>query len=172
MPTLNKSKRNNSFFGFLSLSDFTSTLLGLKSKFSVGLCSLIGAITSFITGYIYHDAKAVYFMVFLLLMDALTAVVRAIRTKSFTSKRLPRVLLVMVSYCLMLAVSWNAAKYSPLFVFLPGAVYTGFIAVLITSIAENLMLAKLIPSSIYFELKEKLNPKNFFNKKDEKNNGK
>lgn len=154
-----KLEQNETILGFTSVNDFATTLFGFNNKFGVAVISVIGGLTSLITSYVYSDANAIYFMVALLGMDLLTAIYRAHKTKTFTSKRLPRVLVVLLSYCLMLAISWNAAKFVPLhlFDFLPGMLYTGFITVLVVSIAENLMFAGLLPKDLYLSIKEKLN---------------
>ncbi len=157
----NKIEHNNSILGFDSLTDFATTLVGWKAKYFVGATSILG---SLITGYVYDSETAVYFLCFLLATDTLTAIVRAIKQNVFTSKRLPRILAILVSYILMLVCSTWMAKFSVIYAWLPGAIYTGFCAVLFVSIAENLMLSGWIPKELYFMLKEKFDLKKLFKK--------
>jgi len=158
----NKIEHNNSLLGFENLTDFATTLVGWKTKYFVGTASILGG---FITSYIYHSEIAIYFLLFLLAMDTVTAVLRAIKQNKFTSKRLPRILAIMLSYMLLLACSTWMSHFSILYAWLPGALYTGFISVLFVSIGENLMLSGWIPADLYFQIKEKINLKKLFSKK-------
>lgn len=163
-----KNLPNDTLFGFNSIADFIQSFAGVKYKGFIAVSSMIGAISSFITGYVYQSAEAVYFLLFLLFCDMITACIRAIRTKTFTSKRLPRVLILMLSYCLALALAWNAAIYVPLLNFLPGFLYTGFVSVVLVSNMENLVEAKLLPGKILIAIKEKLDIKGLLKKTDKK----
>lgn len=165
-----KNLPNNTFFGFVSVADFIYTFTGFKYKAFIAISSIIGAISSFITGYIYKSAEAVYFLLFLLFCDLITACYRAWKTNTFTSKRLPRVLILMLSYCLALALAWNASIYVPLLSWLPGFLYAGFVSVLFVSNLENLVYSKLLPGKILSEIKDKINIKNLF-KKNENEDG-
>ena len=105
-------------------------------------------------------------------VDAITGIWKSIKFKTFGSRRLPRILITMLLYCVLLAIGWNAAKYSPLYFWLPSALYGGFIAVLFISIVENLYELGYVPKAIYEVIKEKLNLRKIFKlgekKKDKK----
>ena len=88
---------------------------------------------------------------------------QSIRHRSFSSSKLPRVLVISIIYVLMLAISWNAAKHSELFIWLPGMVYGGLIGTPLVSIYENFAELGYVPKGLIYDIKEKL--KNYFNKK-------
>ncbi len=121
--------------------------------------ALIGFISTFITGYIYETAGAIYFLLFLLGCDLLTAVMRSIKDKSFSSRRLPRIFVTMISYCLCLSIGFNAAKFSPLLNFLPSTLLFAFYSVLIVSIFENLVQLKILPAKIFKNILNKIKKK-------------
>ncbi len=152
-----KNLPNKTLFGFESMNDFLTTLFGNpNNKFIIGVFSIYGATTSFISNYIYDNAKAVYFLFFLLVVDLITAIYRSMKSKTFNSKRLGRVLIVMVSYAVTLSIAWNAGKYSLLFAPLAGLIYNGFVAVNLLSIYENLIAVNLIPTNVGVGLIKKI----------------
>jgi phage-related holin len=156
-------KENKLILGFESTSELFSSILGLKNSFINFILAACTALTSFITQYIWDDASAVYFLLFLILIDAGTGVWKSIRHRSFSSSKLPRVLVISIIYVLMLAISWNAAKHSELFIWLPGMVYGGLIGTPLVSIYENFAELGYVPKGLIYDIKEKL--KNYFNKK-------
>lgn len=126
-------------------------------------------ITTFINNYVWDDAKAIYFMLFLISFDAITGVSKSIKNNTFSSSRLPRILVIMVIYTTLLALSWNISKFSPFYYWLPGALYGGFVATLIVSIFENLYALSLIPERVYTLAKKKLDAiQNFLLGEDKK----
>lgn len=149
---MEKNHINNTLLGFDSVGDFLISLSGWKSKLIVGYLSIIGALSSLITNYIYNDAKAVYLLAFMMFFDLITASFRAYKNKSFSSRRLPRVFVILVCYVVLLSISWNMAKQSVLFAWLPGALYTGMITTVFISIIENLVQAKIIKSGFAKEI--------------------
>lgn len=157
-------KENKLILGFQNLKELLDTVLGLKHGLLNFLLAIITASTSFITKYIWDDASAVYFMLFLIIVDASTGVWKSIRFRSFSSSKLPRVLVVSIIYVLMLGISWNAAKHSVLFIWLPGMVYGGLIGTPLVSIYENFAELGYVPKGLLYDIKEKI--KNQFNKKD------
>jgi len=162
---------NNTLFGFDSMHDFLTSLISFRYKtFTLSITGL-SALAGFISQYVYNDYKAVFFLMFLIMFDTATGIYRAFKTKTFTSKRLPRMLLIMVTYCLLLATGWQASLYSHLFGFLPSLLYGWFIATLLTSVIENLSAVGLLPEPISRLLEEKLNFKNLVKKDENNSNG-
>lgn len=157
-------QENKLILGFSSLREFFECLVGIKSFVFNGTVALVTMFTSFITHYIWNDAQAVYFMLFLIGVDALTGIWKAYVYKTFSSSRLPRIFVISTIYVLMLAISWNAAIYSSLFVWLPGMVYGGLIGTLIVSIYENLAQLGYLPKGLLYDIKDKIKEK--LNKKD------
>ncbi len=153
---------NKLILGYKSLADFFTTSFGLKNPVVNFLGAAIATIGSFITQYVYDDAGAVYFLLFMIVVDAITGIWKSIKFKTFGSSRLPRILITMLLYCVLLAIGWNAAKYSSFYFWLPSALYGGFIAVLLISIIENLYQLGYVPKAIYEVIKEKLSIRKIF----------
>lgn len=163
-------QKNNSIFGYDSFSDFLTTIFGYSYSFKFNsFIAALTSISSFITGYIYDDYKAVYFLLFLILLDFISGTAKAIKLKTFSSKRLPRILLTIISYCILLSVSWNAAKYNDLFFFLPSLIYGGLTGTLLISVFENFYFLGYLPQSIYLILKQRLKLEKLFDKTDSDN---
>lgn len=156
-------KENKLILGFGSVKELIDSALGLKNSMINFILAGCTAVTSFITQYIWDDASAVYFMLFLILIDAGTGVWKSVINRSFSSSKLPRVFVISIIYVLMLAISWNAAKHSDLFVWLPGMVYGGLIGTPLVSIYENFAELGYVPKGLIYDIKEKV--KNYFNKK-------
>lgn len=159
---------NKTFFGFDSIHDFLSTTVGYVSiKLNIYF-GILASIITFITSYIYNDYHAVFFMVFLLAVDCFTGIWKSFKLKTFTSRRMPRVLVTMLFYVVLLSISWNAAKFSPIFIWLPGVIYGGLISTSIVSIMENIHAIGYLPDSIWLVIKQKLKIKNWLdsNKKE------
>jgi hypothetical protein len=151
--------KDTAWIGFQSLTDYFTSLLGIKTIKLNMVFAILFSVTGFIQNYIFNNAQAVYFMLFLLGVDFVTGIYKAVKSGNFSSSRLPRVFVITLSYSLMLAISWNAAKYSEIFSFLPGVVYGGLIATLLVSIFENLYLLGLLPKSFFDSVMSKLKKK-------------
>jgi len=157
MPTI---QENKTILGFENVSDFFNTLLGLKNTTINFLLAFFTMITSFITSYVWDDANAVYFLIGLVGIDAITGVWKAYRFRTFRSSKLPRILVISLIYVLMLSISWNSAKYSPLFIWLPGLIYGGLLGTVFVSIYENFAERGYLPKGILYDIKDKIKFKN------------
>lgn len=142
--------------GYNNFSDLIYTTLGLKTFTLNVVVAFLASLSTFITDYVYDDARAIYVMLALLIFDFATGIWYAIKSNTFTSTRLPRILVNAVVYTLLLGISWNIAEVYPLFGFLPGLIYGGLIATMLVSLLENLTKLNLIPDSILKRLLEKL----------------
>lgn len=154
MQSLNKN--HNSYLGFDSFSEFITTVFGLKNSVVNLYFAIVAGLTSLITNYIWDDSSAVYFMAFLVAADFLSGIWKAKKNKVFSSTRFPRAFVSLLIYCLLLAVSWNAAKHSVLFVWLPGATFGGIISTLILSLIENLQALGFVKFDLLSTIKDKL----------------
>jgi len=153
---INMQKDNHLMLGYANLHELTSSLLGFKQTVFNFLIASLAIMTTFINNYIWDNAAAIYFMLFLISVDACTGIAKSVKNNTFSSSRLPRILVIMITYTTLLAISWNIAKFSPFYYWLPGALYGGFIATLVVSIFENLHHLKLIPSRVYDLVHSKL----------------
>jgi hypothetical protein len=149
-------KDNHLMLGYANWHEFTDSLFGLKQTVLNSMVALLAVLTTFINNYVWNDAGAIYFMLFLIAFDATTGVFKAVKNKTFSSARLPRILVIMITYTSLLALAWNVAKFSPFYSWLPGILYGGFIATLIVSIFENLHALKIVPERIYSLVSKKL----------------
>lgn len=162
-------------FGFNSTEDLFSTLLGLKHWLGVGLISFIGAISSFLTSYIYDDLRAIGVLVALLSFDVITGIVKSYTKRggkgwkefvlSIKSNRLMRGFLILTLQICLLAICWNVGLVFPILSFLAGLVYFGLASTQIISISENLYEAKIIKFNLPGQIKDKV--KGLFQKKKE-----
>jgi hypothetical protein len=158
-------QENDKILGFSNFNEFIGCLLGLKNTFVNSLFAIAATLTTFITDYVWDDAKAVYFLVFIIALDAMTGIWKAVHYKVFRSAKLPRIFVIATIYVLMLSVSWNSANFSPLFIWLPGAVYGGLLGTQLVSIYENLSQLGYLPQGIFYDIIEKIK---FKLKKDNK----
>jgi phage-related holin len=151
---MENNNQNTAMVGFESFNDLLQTIFGLKHKALTFYVASVAATSSFITNYIWDDSSAVYFLVFLLTIDFITGVWKSIKSNKFCSSRLPRAFVTLLVYCLMLSIGWNAAKYSIMFIWLPGVIYGGLISTLLVSVIENLMELGYLPKELYNKLKK------------------
>lgn len=141
--------------GFSNISDLLTTLV-IPTK-SVWITGALTAISGFITHYMYTTAEAVYFLFFLLAIDFITGILKAIFVqKDFCSRKFPRSIVSAVSYALLLIISTGAAKHSVWFTFLPNFVYGILLSTLIISIVENMTKLGWIDASLMGAIKNKI----------------
>lgn len=125
-------------FGYASLKDCKNTMFGNNWKPFV-ICGFFGLINSWITKYMWGSTSDVYFLYTMLLLDFITGIYSAYRNRiPITSKKMPRVLINLIGYSILLSVSWNMSLKSIAFKFLPTIIYNGFLGVTFYSIYENL----------------------------------
>ena len=149
-------QENKLILGFDSFGELLGSLFGLKNPLLNMALAFGATLTSFITQYIWDDASAVYFMVIIIVIDAFAGIWKSIKYKTFRSSKLPRIFVITTIYVVMLSISWNAAKFSPLFIWLPGAVYGGLIGTQIVSIYENFAELGYLPKGLLYDLKQKI----------------
>ena len=149
-------KENLLFFGFKSMKELFVTAFGIKTLSVSVIFSVLSTINGFIQEYIYDDAKAVYFLIFLIAIDAITGIWKALKAKVFSSSKLPRILVLMILYILILGIGWNAARFSSFYFWLPSVIYGGMIGTLIVSVFENFMELGYLPKNLYDSIKKKI----------------
>jgi len=143
------------FLGFDSVNDFIGSLLRLKYwSFNTSVV-ILGSLTSFITGYVWDTAPAVYTLWSLMAADWLTGILKSMKKKEFSSYRLFRMPLYFAAVSFLLSISWWIEKGSSLFFFLPSIVIAGFYSVYFTSLLENLGELGLLPKTLVSLLRKK-----------------
>jgi phage-related holin len=151
-----QNKDNHLMLGYESANDLLNSVFGLKLSAINFMASILGILTTFITSYIYDDAKAVYTLLSLIILDSFTGILKALKNKTFSSSRLPRILVIMVIYMSLLGIGWNLSKVSDFYYWIPSALYFGFVTTLVVSIIENLNQLGLISDSVYNVIKNKI----------------
>lgn len=140
--------------GFINYEDFVSTLFMLKNKVFYIFAVLFG--TTFTTHF-WNNPEQFFFLWVLLSMDLITGVASAFKLKNFSSRKLPRWGGVCFTYSVLLFLSFNLSKYSPLFFFwLPSTLYFLFCGVLFTSIIENFNKLGWLDTIIFQHIKDRI----------------
>lgn len=147
---------NTTFLGFNSLSDYLQTVIGWKYKTCVIISAFIAGVVGFIENWIYPKPELIYLLLVLLIMDVVTAVIRSVKNKTLSSRRLPRIVGVVFTYCTLIALSWHMALYQDIFAWLPAFLFTAFYSTLFLSIVENVVEIGWLPGTILVEIKEKI----------------
>jgi phage-related holin len=142
------SSNNKSFLGFESMSDFIGSLFRFKYWSLNSSIAFVGALTTFITGYMWDTASAVYTLWALMGADWLTGIFKSMKKGVFNSYRFWRMPIYFVATSFILSISWWISKSSTLFFFLPSIVMAGFYGVYLTSLLENCGELELLPKSL------------------------
>jgi phage-related holin len=151
---------NKSFFGFDSLQDYGSTIIAFKHFEWVMLGSTIGGLSTFISNYVYPNSQSIWTLIGLVLLDGFSGIWRSIDEKKFSSKRLPRILLTLVSYIGFLSASFFLTKDQSSLEWIPTFILSGLSITTFISIIENLSALGVLPQNIvnrllsYFKKKE------------------
>jgi hypothetical protein len=147
------------YFGFDGLNDFVQHLLGLRTWVANFVIALVAVTTTFITNYVWDDSSAIYTLWGLMMLDWTIGVYNATVSKTFSSRRFPRMIVYLFLTSCMIAISWWLSKSSALFYFLPALIYGGFCSVYFISLVENFAVLGVLPKSFeklihkYFGLK-------------------
>lgn len=144
-----------SFLGFESIPDFLASLFRFKHWSINASLAFIGALTTFITGYMWDTASAVYVLWALMGADWLTGIIKSMKKGEFNSYRFWRMPLYFVATSFILSISWWIAKSSLIFFFLPSIVMAGFYGVYLTSFFENCGELGLLPKPLVGILRKK-----------------
>jgi hypothetical protein len=143
-----------SILGFDSFNDFATSIFSFKNKLLSFFAVLFGV--NFQLNF-WSDPNQIVFLWVLLFCDLITGILSAIRTKTFTSTKLPRWCGIVFTYSLLLFLSFNLAKYSFLFAWLPMSLYSLFCATVFVSLFENFNKLGWIQVKVYDIISKKIN---------------
>lgn len=149
-------KDNNLMCGYISFADLFKSAFGTEHMHTNLIMAFIGGLTAFITSYIYDDAQAIYVLMGMIAFDSLTGILKALKHNTFSSAKLPRILVIMLLYTCLLSLGWNLAKVHDIFSWVPGTLYFGFVTTLVISIIENLHALNVISDNVYCYIKKKM----------------
>lgn len=134
--------------GFTKVGEFLTSFLGLDHIGWSSIAALCASVTTFITGYIWDSPSAIYTLWTLMFVDWITGIMAAIQTKTFTSTRMPRMVLYFFLTSVILGLSWNLSKSSWVFYPLPAIIFGGFCSVYFISLLENSTKLGVIPAKL------------------------
>lgn len=150
-------KDNFLMLGYENINDMISSAFGTKQLAVSIMGGLIAMSSTFITDYVWDDARAIYTLIAIILIDAFTGITRAVKQKTFSSARLPRILVIIIIYTGLLSIGWNLSHISQLYSWIPSILYGGFVTTLLISIFENCYGIGIIPENLYLLVKTKIN---------------
>ena len=159
-----KMINTSNFLGFHSIPDFIYSLTRYKDYVFNSIPAIIASTTSFITGYMWDSAAAVYTLWILMGADWLTGIIKSIINKQFVSYRIFRMPLYYIATSFLMGISWWMSKTSIIFLPLPGLVIGGFYAVYFISLLENLGELGFLPKPLITALKNRFGLKSIIDK--------
>lgn len=117
------------------------------------LFSFFTVINSFIESYIWAQPAQYWFLIMLILLDFFTGLLKAIKYKILIPKKIPRFIITIISYTLLLYVSFYGASVIDLLFWLPTLLYSLFILITLLSFVQNLYALNFIPAIVknFFE---------------------
>lgn len=160
--------------GFENTWDWVESSMGAKTQLLsiFGFVSFAG-LSVFIENNVWEDPGEIYFLLTLIGIDLTTGVWRAIKFKAdpkrkFRSRRICRTVGKLVTYSILLYMAYNMDKnLHGIFFWMPYSFLGMFYATEAWSIIENLSDLGFLNKGIVDVLKEKLDFKNLFKKKEE-----
>lgn len=162
--------------GFDSFNDFITSLIGFKNNLLMPFAFITGAtISLFIQTNFWADPHQVYFLAMLTGIDLFTGVWKALKyrddpEKKFRSRRISRTVGKIITYSLILYMSFNLNKNMPVaFFWMPYSCLGVFYATETWSIIENLSEIGYLDKGLVKFLKEKLNIMNYIKKTEIEN---
>ncbi len=169
-------------FYFESMNDFISTLLRVNNVWAV-LNSVLLALLSFVTGYLYHDASTVVLIVCLMLADLVTGIYASMVKKAdaegvplslrgavtaIQSRKLLRSFIAIVFHLMLLSSSWHISRHEPFLGFLPGLLVGAICTTQFVSVVENLYKAKVVKAALLDVVGQRLNLGELLKKRETK----
>lgn len=157
--------------GFDSFHDFFTSLVGFKHNLLAPLAFITGTTLSlFLHENVWSDPNEVYFLAILTAIDLFTGVWKALKfnhipEKKFRSRRINRTVGKIITYSLILYISFNLDKNMHLaFFWMPYSCLGVFYATEAWSIIENLSEIGHLDKGLVSFIKDKLNIMNYLNK--------
>jgi toxin secretion/phage lysis holin len=149
---MEKHGRNRRFvFGFMSVGEFITSLLGFKTPVANAIGSILGGVVS-ISSFIYMPYQAVILLAILMLVDFLTGVWKASKLKTFNSFTMQRMFINFTCTMFIIAVSSHLVVYLPVFGWfnIDSILLGGFCATYFISIIENLYVIdkRIVPKKM------------------------
>lgn len=163
--------------GFENISDYITSIVGFKGNILTPLSFLFaGGLSMFIEKHMWANPSEIYFLLILIGIDLFTGVWKAIKfrkdpLKKFRSRRISRTVGKLVTYSIILYISFNLdLNMHTAFFWMPYSCLAVFYVTEVWSIIENLSEIGYLDIEIVKFLKKKLNIYNLLdNKKNDDN---
>ena len=145
--------KDNTYFGFSSISDFFSSLMGLDNK-SFLLIQIFVTYFSVIAGifdcYVFHPYQQYYTLVTLLIADNITGILISIliTKEGFSTKKCQRFILLLIGYSATMSAAFWMSKAAYYYEFLPHVVFYYLSSVLFLSMIKNLSILNWLPDGL------------------------
>lgn len=153
--------------GFDNFSDLYTSIIGFKGNIMAPISFLFaGGLSMFITNNVWENPNEVYFLAILIGIDFFTGVWKAIKfrkddKKKFQSRKITRTVGKIVTYSLLIYISFNLDKNQhAIFFWMPYSILAVFYATEAWSIIENLSDIGHINKHLVTFLKKKLSINN------------
>lgn len=135
-------------YGFNGFGDFISTALGLKYV-KINMVGMIGAVLiQYFTNFFCESVETLLILYFLMAIDLFTGSMKAIRRKTFSSRKFSRIWLLVVFNSLLIFISWMVANNNFLFKYIPSIVSGGLFTTYLISFIENAGELGYLPKGI------------------------
>jgi len=140
--------------GYETLSELLGKLfLTNQYHLLIFLFSFFTIINTFVESYIWAEPAQYWFLILLILLDFITGLLKAIKYKILVPKKIPRFIITILSYTLLLYIAFYGARVLDLLFWLPTLLYSLFILITLLSLVQNLYSLNFIPAVVknFFE---------------------
>jgi len=136
--------KNPLFLGFLNVKHYFNTLFDIKNFFLHFCFGLFLSVFSNIFNITYETHMCILLLCTLLGFNFLVGVSFSIRKKSFSSNKLPKTLILLLSYSIILIHFWEVTKDNSILLWLPSMFYGIFLSITINNTFKNLHKINII----------------------------
>ncbi len=146
--TKKRQAMKNSFFSQTlqnDVFDIVQSVLSLKLKTQILFASIfggfsLGALTSFVTGWVFDPAASYFALIGLIAADHVTGVILALRHNRFETRKAVRIFWTLLSHTGLLLFATNLSKGSDALFWLNEGVFVPLVLVNLFSLIKNLSL--------------------------------
>lgn len=177
-PLCGTTKPGSPMFYFESFHDFGTTVMRITPMTLA--VSIVGALISLITNYLYHDLNTVILIGALFASDLVSGIYASYRErvdkneakpglksfiKTFKSSKFMRSPIAFLFHMMLLSLAWHGSKVQPVLGFLPGLIVGTIFVTQFISVSENMYAAKVIGSRMFNAIMDAVNLKSLLGKK-------
>lgn len=112
------------------------------------IAAAAGVVTATVQGFIWEPAITYYVVILLVVVDFLTGVSVAIKANNVETRKAMRLVYKILAYTLIMVVAHNIGRSEPALFWLPQAVVTPIVLILLMSTIKNLSLLNVLPAHV------------------------